>query len=56
MVREGAVADGTSRDPQVQGVRRFNDFLAKQPRLVATAIQTVGEKGYDGFVLARVTR
>jgi predicted O-methyltransferase YrrM len=55
MVRSGAVVDGASKDANVQGVRRFNDLLAKQPHIVATAIQTVGDKGYDGFVLARVT-
>jgi hypothetical protein len=38
----------------VQGVRRFNEQLAADPRLSATAIQTVGSKGYDGFAIARV--
>jgi predicted O-methyltransferase YrrM len=54
VVRGGAVADADSADPSVQGVRRFMDFIANEPRLAATAIQTVGEKGWDGFVLARV--
>jgi predicted O-methyltransferase YrrM len=36
------------------GVRRFFDLLAAEPRLSATAIQTMGEKGYDGFALAVV--
>jgi len=38
----------------VQGVRRFNDLLASNPRVSATVVQTVGSKGYDGFALAVV--
>ncbi len=55
VVRNGAVVDATSSDPNVQGVRRFNELLASEPRLSATAIQTVGSKGYDGFGIAIVT-
>jgi len=55
IVRKGAVADATSSDPNVQGVRRFNELLAAEPRVSATAIQTVGSKGYDGFAIALVT-
>jgi predicted O-methyltransferase YrrM len=55
VVRSGAVADPASTDSSVQGVRRFAELVAAHPRLTATAIQTVGEKGYDGFVLALVT-
>jgi predicted O-methyltransferase YrrM len=54
VVRGGAVADPENTDPNVQGVRSFLDIIAAEPRLTATAIQTVGEKGWDGFVLARV--
>jgi predicted O-methyltransferase YrrM len=54
VVRKGAVIDGASGDPNVQGVRRFHEALAADPRLSATAIQTVGSKGYDGFTIARV--
>jgi predicted O-methyltransferase YrrM len=54
MVRGGAVVDADSSDEAVRGVRQFNEDVAKNKRLVATAIQTVGAKGYDGFVLARV--
>jgi predicted O-methyltransferase YrrM len=54
VVRKGAVIDGESGDPSVQGVRRFHEALAADPRLSATAIQTVGSKGYDGFTIARV--
>ena len=54
VVRNGAVADAASADPSVQGVRRFNEILAAEPRVSATAIQTVGSKGYDGFALALV--
>jgi predicted O-methyltransferase YrrM len=55
VVRKGAVIDADSDDPSVQGVRRFNERLAAEPRVSATAIQTVGGKGYDGFALALVT-
>jgi len=54
VVRGGAVIDGGSEDPGVQGVRRLNELLAGEPRLSATAIQTVGSKGYDGFAIALV--
>jgi predicted O-methyltransferase YrrM len=55
VVRDGEVADADSDDPRVQGVRRFYELVAAEPRLTATAIQTVGSKGYDGFALALVT-
>jgi len=55
VVRNGAVADADSTDPSIQGIRRFNDVLAAEGRVSATAIQTVGSKGYDGFALALVT-
>jgi predicted O-methyltransferase YrrM len=53
-VRNGAVIDAASADPSVQGVRRFNAALAAEPRVTATALQTVGSKGYDGFAIAIV--
>jgi predicted O-methyltransferase YrrM len=55
VVREGAVARKGSRDPGVEGIRRFNELMAAEPRVSATAIQTVGSKGYDGFAIALVT-
>lgn len=55
VVRGGAVIEVASPDPSVQGVRRFNELLAAEPRVSATAIQTVGSKGYDGFAIALVT-
>lgn len=55
VVRKGAVIDAASSDPLVQGVRRFNELVAAERRVNATAIQTVGSKGYDGFALAVVT-
>ena len=54
VVREGGVADAASRDPDVVGVRRMFELMAREPRLSATAIQTVGAKGWDGFALAIV--
>jgi predicted O-methyltransferase YrrM len=56
VVREGEVADATSADPSVLGVRRMNELIAAEPRVHATAIQTVGSKGYDGFALILVER
>lgn len=55
VVRGGQVVNDVSRDADVQGVRRFLEVLGDHPRLSATAIQTVGVKGYDGFALALVT-
>ena len=55
VVRGGAVIDAASDDAGVRGVRRFNELLAAEPRVSATAIQTVGSKGYDGLVIALVT-
>jgi hypothetical protein len=40
----------------VHGMRRFLELMAREPRVSATAIQTVGSKGYDGFALARVMK
>jgi predicted O-methyltransferase YrrM len=54
VVRDGAVVDPGSRDPNVKGVRRLNEMIAAEPRVMATEIQTVGSKGYDGFALALV--
>jgi predicted O-methyltransferase YrrM len=55
VVRGGAVANAATEDPDAQGVRAFAEALAAEPRLQATAIQTVGTKGHDGFVVALVT-
>jgi len=54
VVRKGAVADPSSSDKDVQGMRRFYARLAGERRVTATAIQTVGSKGYDGFAIAIV--
>jgi predicted O-methyltransferase YrrM len=53
VVREGRVVVDLT-DPAVQGVRGMVEWIAHEPRLNATVIQTVGAKGYDGFLLARV--
>jgi len=55
VVRNGAVIDAASEDPNIQGVRALHAALAAEPRVSATAIQTVGGKGYDGFAIAFVT-
>jgi len=54
VVRHGEVADPDQRDPRVLGVREMIEAIAAEARLRATAIQTVGNKGHDGFLLARV--
>lgn len=55
VVRNGAVIDPAG-DANVQGARRLFEAMAKEPRVSATAVQTVGSKGYDGFAIAVVTR
>ena len=54
VVRKGELANASSDDPNVRGMRAFLEALASDSRVSATGIQTVGTKGYDGFVLARV--
>jgi predicted O-methyltransferase YrrM len=53
VVREGRVTDPAG-DAAIQGVRRMNELIAAEPRVTATAVQTVGSKGWDGFCLIRV--
>ena len=54
VVRDGEVVDPDSDDPRVLGTRALFDAVAAEPRLRATAVQTVGAKGWDGFLLAIV--
>lgn len=54
VVRDGAVTDAETTDPDIMGIRRMMDLLRHDSRVEATAVQTVGSKGYDGFLLARV--
>jgi predicted O-methyltransferase YrrM len=55
VVRDGRVIDAKSDDPDIQGIRRFNQMLAVAKGVYATAIQTVGAKGHDGFAIVLVT-
>lgn len=55
VVRGGRVVDPDSTEPSVVGTRAAYDLIAAEPRLDATALQTVGAKGYDGFVVALVS-
>ena len=55
VIRDGAVVDASSTDVSVVGVRRFNDMVAKEPRVTAITIQTVGAKGWDGLTFVLVT-
>ncbi|MED1788466.1 O-methyltransferase [Brevibacillus laterosporus] len=54
VVRDGEVIHPESEDDRIQGIRQFIDLLSSEPRIESTAIQTVGSKGYDGFVLGVV--
>jgi predicted O-methyltransferase YrrM len=56
VVRDGKVIEPDNPDPNIQGVRRFTELVAAEPRLAATVLQTVCGKGYDGFALALVLR
>ncbi|HDC4819689.1 O-methyltransferase [Enterobacter bugandensis] len=56
VVRDGEVINGQSDDARVLGVQRFIEMTGDNPRLTATALQTVGVKGWDGFTLAIVNR
>jgi predicted O-methyltransferase YrrM len=55
VVRAGAVADSSTEEASALGMRRFFDALVDDGRVSATAVQTVGSKGHDGFVFAVVT-
>ena len=54
VVRHGEVIDSDHTDANIIGVRRMIDMIASEPRVIATAIQTVGVRGYDGFAAAFV--
>jgi predicted O-methyltransferase YrrM len=54
VIRDGAILDPNDPDPRVSGTRTFLERLGSHPRLEATALQTVGSKGYDGFAIAIV--
>lgn len=54
VIREGGVVDAASEDPRIRGTRALFDYVSSEPRLTATAIQTVGVKKWDGFLLAVV--
>jgi len=55
VVRNGRVLEAVSNDPVIDGTRRVVEMIGKEPRVTATAVQTVGDKGYDGFILATVS-
>jgi predicted O-methyltransferase YrrM len=54
VIREGGVLDADSADDRIQGTRKLFEAVAAEPRLTATAVQTVGGKKWDGFLLAVV--
>lgn len=54
VVHEGEVINDNNNAPRVQGIRRFYELIAAEPRASATALQTVGSKEYDGLVMAVV--
>jgi predicted O-methyltransferase YrrM len=55
VVRDGALADSESDEPTIPAQRRLHEEMAADPRVIATTIQTVGGKGYDGFTIALVS-
>ncbi|MGQ0446448.1 MAG: O-methyltransferase [Beijerinckiaceae bacterium] len=55
VVRDGRIIDAACHDPEILGIRRFNEMLATEQGICATAIQTVGAKGHDGFAIVLVT-
>jgi predicted O-methyltransferase YrrM len=54
VVRSGRILNAAAPDSQAAGVRTMFEMMAREPRLQATAVQTVGAKGWDGFALAVV--
>jgi predicted O-methyltransferase YrrM len=54
VIREGKIAEPNNPDPAITGTRTMFDMLATNAHLQATALQTVGSKGYDGFAMAVV--
>jgi predicted O-methyltransferase YrrM len=54
VIRQGRVIDADSDDPAIVATRRMHEMIAADPRLEATAIQTVGTKGHDGMTIALV--
>jgi predicted O-methyltransferase YrrM len=53
VVRKGEVVNESSKDSSIIGTRKMIDLVSREPRVSATAVQTVGTKGYDGFLIAR---
>ena len=56
VVRDGTLAEADSDDPATRAQRQLHETLAVEPRVTATTIQTVGVKGYDGFMIALVNQ
>ena len=54
VVRGGTLAEIDSDDPKVRAQRHLHEMLAAEERVLATTLQTVGSKGYDGFSLTLV--
>ena len=54
VVRDGRVLDQKTEDESIRGIQRFMELISAEPRIDATAIQTVGSKGWDGFALGLV--
>jgi predicted O-methyltransferase YrrM len=55
VVRQGTIADPADHDASVEGSRAVLERMGREPRVVATALQTLGVKGHDGFAIALVT-
>ncbi|PRX47147.1 putative O-methyltransferase YrrM [Prauserella shujinwangii] len=55
VVRSGAITERGSEDPAIRGTQYLFELMAAEPRVEATALQTVGAKGHDGLAIALVT-
>lgn len=52
VVRGGRIIDADDHESKVEGTRALHEMVSKEPRLVATVVQTVGSKGHDGLLVA----
>lgn len=52
--RSGDIVDADSADSKVIGTRQALQMLGEDPRFDATALQTVGVKGWDGVAIALI--
>jgi len=54
VVKHGEVFNQEITTPNQAGVKAFHEKIASDPRLQGTVVQTVGEKGHDGYAFILV--